>query len=188
MSSSKSNPIVVKKYANRRLYDTDTSTYITLEDMCERIKSGKDFVVVDAKSGQDLTRQVLTQIILEREIAGSQLLPVEFLRSVIRFYDDKMQNVLQQYLNASMQAFVNNQDQVRSQMRGSMGKAASTASSNNASPFSQFEEMTKNNVALFEKAFGMFSPFNNNYFGNQESSKESAREERASERSRRTKR
>src|SRR5438552_560659 len=91
-------PVVIKKYANRRLYDTGTSAYITLEDLCKLVKGGKDFKVVDAKSGQDLTRQVLTQIILEQEIKGNQVLPTSFLRNVIRFYDDKMQGVFQQYM------------------------------------------------------------------------------------------
>lgn len=142
--------IVIKKYANRRLYDTETSQYITLDDLCERVKAGKEFVVTDAKTGQDLTRQVLTQIILEREINGYPLLPVEFLRSAIRFYDDKMGNVLQHYLDASMKAFVGNQDR----MRGMMGKAPE-----GFSPFNQFEEMTRQNVALFEKTMQMFNPF-----------------------------
>lgn len=112
-SQQANEPIVIKKYANRRLYDTGTSAYITLEDLCERVKQGQDFVVLDAKSGEDLTRQVLTQIIFEQETKGSQLLPTSFLRSVIRFYDDKMQNVLQQYLDASMKSFMGNQDRMR---------------------------------------------------------------------------
>jgi polyhydroxyalkanoate synthesis repressor PhaR len=150
-ASAKEEAVVIKKYANRRLYDTETSAYITLEDMCKRVKDGREFIVVDAKTGQDLTRQVLTQIILERELKGYPLLPVEFLRSVIRFYDDKMHDVLQHYLNASMKAFVNNQDK----MRSAMGKTQP-----GFTPFNQFEEMTRQNVAFFEKAFSMFSPFN----------------------------
>jgi polyhydroxyalkanoate synthesis repressor PhaR len=152
-ATAKQEPIVIKKYANRRLYDTETSAYITLDDMCERVKEGREFMVVDAKTGQDLTRQVLTQIILESELKGHPLLPVEFLRSVIGFYDDKMQGVMQHYLNASMKAFITNQDK----MRGVMNKAAN---SSGFSPLAPFEEMTRQNVALFEKAMGMFSPFN----------------------------
>jgi polyhydroxyalkanoate synthesis repressor PhaR len=151
-ASAKPEPIVIKKYANRRLYDTETSAYITLDDMCERVKEGREFIVVDAKTGQDLTRQVLAQIILESELKGHPLLSTDFLRSVIGFYDDKMQGVLQHYLNASMKAFITNQDK----MRGVMNKAAATSG---FSPFGQFEEMTRQNVALFEKAIGMFSPF-----------------------------
>lgn len=154
--------IVVKKYANRRLYDTETSQYITLDDLCERVKGGRNFVVTDAKTGQDLTRQVLTQIILEREIKGYPLLPVEFLRSAIRFYDDKMGGVLQSYLDASMKAFVGNQDR----MRGMMGKAAPEG----FSPFNPFEEMTRQNVAMFEKTMQMFNPLS--IFSGKEEEKE----------------
>lgn len=143
-------PVVIKKYANRRLYDTETSMYITLEDLCQRVKEGREFTVVDAKTGQDLTRQVLTQIILEQEMKGSPLLPVSFLRSVIRFYDDNMQGVLQHYLDTSMRTFMNNQEQ----MRGMVGKAMG-----GFAPMNQFEEMTRNNVALFEKTMQMFNPF-----------------------------
>jgi polyhydroxyalkanoate synthesis repressor PhaR len=149
-ANTKQEPIVIKKYANRRLYDTESSAYITLEDMCERVKAGREFIVVDAKTGQDLTRQVLTQIILERELKGQQLLPLEFLRSAIGFYDDKMHGVMQNYLDASMKAFMNSQEK----MRGAMGKSAS-----GFAPFNQFEEMTRQNVAFFEKAFSVFSPF-----------------------------
>lgn len=145
-------PVVIKKYANRRLYDTESSAYITLEDLCDRVKEGREFIVVDAKTGQDLTRQVLTQIIFEQETKGLQLLPVDFLRSVIRFYDHKMGNVLQHYLDASMKTFMNNQEN----MQNMVGKAM-----DGFSPFSQFEEMTRQNVAFFEKAFNMFTPFGN---------------------------
>lgn len=177
-ASTKQEPVVIKKYANRRLYDTETSQYITLEDMCESVKRGRDFAVVDAKTGQDLTRQVLTQIILEREIKGHHLLPLEFLRSTIRFYDDKMHGVLQQYLDASMKTFLNNQEQ----MRGVMGKMPSGG---DFSPFKPFEDMTRQNVAFFEKAFGMFSPFNNPYFSGKEQEQQ---EEQPAARQRRAKR
>ncbi len=144
--------ITIKKYANRRLYDTETSQYITLDDLCTYTKQDKRFTVLDAKTGQDLTRQVLTQIILEREVNGYPLLPVDFLRSVIRFYDDKvgMGNVLQSYLDASMKAFTNSEER----MRGMVGKT----SAEGYSPFKPFEEMTRQNVALFEKTIQMFNP------------------------------
>lgn len=151
---SAQKPVVIKKYANRRLYDTDTSAYITLEDLCERVKRGSEFVVLDAKTGQDLTRQVLTQIIFEQETKGSQLLPTEFLRSVIRFYDNKLQHVLQQYLNASMKTFLSNQERMSHMAAKAMGKALE-----DFSPLGQFEEMTRQNVAFFEKAVQMFNPF-----------------------------
>lgn len=151
MSNRKKDPAVIKKYPNRRLYDTETSAYITLDDLCERVKIGEPFVVVDAKSGQDLTRQILTQIIFEQETKGLHLLPTDFLRSVIRFYDDNMQDVLQSYLNASMQSFINNQERMRGMV-------------DNFSPLSQIEEVTRQNVALFEKTMQMFNPFSG-FFG-----------------------
>lgn len=144
-------PVIIKKYANRRLYDTGTSAYITLEDLCQRVKDGQEFIVLDAKTNQDLTRQVLTQIIFEQETKGLQILPTTFLRSVIRFYDDKMQNVLQQYLDASMSTFMNNQERMQSMM----GKAMDGMSTS----YNPFEEITRQNVALFEKAVSMFNPF-----------------------------
>jgi len=152
MNAEKKKPVVIKKYANRRLYDTETSAYITLEDLCKRVKSGRDFTVVDAKSGQDLTRQVLAQIIFEQETKGFTMLPTDFLRNVIQFYDHGMQDVLSKYLEASMTGFVANQDKLRS-MFGKMGDLA---------PFKvtgQFEEMARQNVAIFEKTMSMFNPF-----------------------------
>lgn len=150
-------PVVIKKYANRRLYDTQTSAYITLEDLCDRVKQGSDFVVLDAKTGQDLTRQVLTQIIFEQETKGLQMLPTGFLRDVIRLYDHQMQDVLQSYLTASMQTFLHNQER----LQGMMGKAIE-----GISPLGQFEEMTRQNVAFFEKAAQMFNPFGGMFTGN----------------------
>lgn len=150
--------ITIKKYANRRLYNTETSTYITLEDLCHMVREGKEFTVVDANSGADLTSQILTQIIFEQETKGNSLLPPHFLRAVIGFYDNNMGGVLQHYLDASMRSFVQNQDQ----MRGLMGKAIQELS-----PINQLEEMTRSNVALFEKALQMFSPFGS-YFSGQE--------------------
>ncbi len=146
MQKKEKDPAIIKKYANRRLYDTETSAYITLEDLCDRVKKGHPFIVVDAKSGHDLTRQILTQIIFEQETKGFQLLPTEFLRSVIRFYGDNMQDVLQPYLNASMKSFVGNQEKMRSMMGG-------------ISPLSQLEEATRQNMALIEKPMQMFNPF-----------------------------
>ncbi len=146
-------PVVIKKYANRRLYDTGTSAYITLEDLCVRVKNNKNFIVVDAKTGQDLTRQVLTQIILEQEIKGFQVLPTSFLRNVIMFYDDKMKGVLQHYLEGSMKSFLTNQDQMKSML----GKAVEGG----LTPFNQLEEIAKQNMAIFEKTFSLFNPFGN---------------------------
>ena len=150
-------PTIIKKYPNRRLYDTQTSAYITLDDLCERVKIGDPFVVVDARSGQDLTRQILTQIIFEQETKGLHLLPTEFLRSVISFYDGNMGDVLQPYLNASMQSFVANQEK----MRGLMVSF---------SPLTQLEETTRQNMAFFEKTMHMFNPFGS-LFGQQQAEK-----------------
>lgn len=164
MSAEKKKPVVIKKYANRRLYDTETSAYITLEDLCKRVKQGREFTVVDAKTGQDLTRQVLTQIIFEQETKGFTMLPTDFLRNVIQFYDNGMQDVLSNYLQASMQGFVANQDRLKS-MFGKVGEMA---------PFKmagQFEEMAKQNVALFEKTLSMFNPFSTMFAGTDEEAK-----------------
>src|SRR5271170_2542119 len=154
--AAQEKPVIIKKYANRRLYDTETSAYITLEDLCDRVKAGRDFTVVDAKTGQDLTRQVLTQIIFEQEIKGFHVLPTEFLRSVIRFYDDKMHDVLQHYLDASMVTFMGNQER----MKGMVGKAVE-----GFAPFTPLEELTRQNVALFEKTMQMFNPFGGMFGG-----------------------
>lgn len=144
-------PVIIKKYANRRLYNTETSIYITLEELRHMIKEGRDFVVQDAKSGEDLTRQTLAQIIFEQETKGYAVMPTEFLRSVIRFYDDSMSDVLQQYLMASMQSFTDNQDKMRRYMDKAVNK--------DMFGVSQLEEMTRNNLALFEKTFSAFNPF-----------------------------
>jgi polyhydroxyalkanoate synthesis repressor PhaR len=157
-TASAQKPVIIKKYANRRLYDTETSAYITLEDLCERVKKGSDFVVVDAKTGQDLTRQVLTQIIFEQETKGSQMLPTSFLRSVIQFYDGQMQGVLEHYLDASMKTFNSNQERMQDMVGRAMG---------GFSPFkpleaNPLEELARQNMAIFEKAMtSMFNPFGN---------------------------
>ncbi len=145
-------PIVIKKYANRRLYNTDTSSYVTLDDLCEMVKAGQDFIVFDAKSGEDLTRQILTQIIFEQESRGQNLLPIGFLRSLIGFYDDSIREVLPHYLESSMQSFLSNQEKMREYM--GHGAFDSFAQFSN-----QMEEYTKQNMDMFTRAFGMFNPF-----------------------------
>ena len=155
MSSSTSGqpgdtkPVVVKKYANRRLYNTATSSYVTLDDLATMIKKGGDFVVHDAKTGEDLTRSVLTQIIVEQEQKGQNLLPISFLRQLISFYGDSMQFLVPGYLEQAMVAFARNQDQMRKSLRATFG----------IFPFGQFEEMGKQNMALFEQALKMLSPY-----------------------------
>jgi polyhydroxyalkanoate synthesis repressor PhaR len=154
MSSSSSGqpggtkPVVVKKYANRRLYNTATSSYVTLDDLATLIKEGGDFIVHDAKTGEDLTRSVLTQIIVEQEQKGQNLLPISFLRQLISFYGDSMQFLVPGYLEQAMVAFARNQEQMRQSLRTTFG----------IFPFGQFEEMGKQNMALFEQALKMLSP------------------------------
>lgn len=141
--------VIIKKYPNRRLYDTQSSSYITLDNLCEMVKRGVDFKVVDAKTDEDLTRSVLTQIIFEQESKGYNLLPIKFLRTIISFYGGKMQQFLPPYLEASMDSFIKNQDQMNAYVSNAV----------NFTPFSQLEEMSKQNMALFQRAFSMFSPF-----------------------------
>jgi len=142
-------PVVVKKYANRRLYNTATSSYVTLEDLAKMIKGGGDFIVHDAKTNEDITRAVLTQIIVEQEQKGQNLLPISFLRQLISFYGDSMQFLVPGYLEQAMVAFGRNQDQMRDTLRATFG----------IFPFGQFEEMGKQNMALFEQALKMLSPY-----------------------------
>jgi polyhydroxyalkanoate synthesis repressor PhaR len=143
-------PVVIKKYANRRLYNTATSAYVTLEHLSQMVKDKTDFVVYDAKTGDEITRSVLTQIIFEEESKGGQtLLPIPFLRQLISFYGDSLQGVVPQYLEMSMSQFARNQEQMRSYMQNAFG----------FNPFQQFETMGKQNMAMFENAMRMFNPF-----------------------------
>ena len=142
-------PIVIKKYANRRLYNTATSSYVTLDYLSEMVKSGEDFVVYDAKSGEDITRSVLTQIIFEEENKGQNLLPIQFLRQLIQFYGDSLQSFVPSYLEMSMNAFSRNQEKLRDQMRDAFGGAPG---------YKMFEDTARQNMALFEQAMKMFSP------------------------------
>src|SRR5580692_794153 len=144
-----SKPVVVKKYANRRLYNTATSSYVTLEDLAKMIKEGGDFIVHDAKTNEDITRSVLTQIIVEQEQKGQNLLPISFLRQLIGFYGDSMQFLVPGYLEQAMVSFARNQDQMRDTLRSTFGML----------PFGPFEEMGKQNMALFEQAMKMLSPY-----------------------------
>ncbi len=146
-------PITIKKYANRRLYNTATSSYVTLDHLCQMVQDNVDFVVYDAKSGEDITRSVLTQIIVEEESKGQNLLPINFLRQLISFYGDSMQWMVPQYLEHMMGAFAQNQDRMRQSMQETFGGMF---------PFSNLEEMSKQNMALFESAMRMFSPFGAN--------------------------
>jgi polyhydroxyalkanoate synthesis repressor PhaR len=143
-------PTTIKKYANRRLYNTGTSTYVTLEDLATMVKDGEDFLVYDAKSGEDITRSVLAQIIFEQENkAGQNLLPTTFLRQLIRFYGDSMQMVVPKYLEQSIAMLTSEQEKFRKQVTSAFGMT----------PFAPLEEQVRRNMELFEKTFSMFKPF-----------------------------
>lgn len=143
-------PTIIKKYANRRLYNTGTSTYVTLEDLAVMVKGEEDFVVFDAKTGEDITRSVLTQIIFEQEGKGGQnLLPITFLRQLIRFYGDSMQGLVPSYLEFSISSLTKEQEKLRAQMSDAFG----------ASAFEAMEEQVKRNTEMFERAMKMFIPF-----------------------------
>jgi polyhydroxyalkanoate synthesis repressor PhaR len=144
-------PISIKKYANRRLYNTATSSYVTLDDLSEMVKAGRDFLVNDAKTGEDITRSVLTQIIFEEESKGQNLLPISFLRQLISFYGDSLQNMLPSYLEMSMEAFSRNQGEMRSYMSETFGET---------NMFRQMEDAGRQNTALFQQAMNIFAPFN----------------------------
>ena len=150
MAETKDGPITIKKYANRRLYNTATSSYVTLDHLCQMVKDGTDFVVYDAKSGDDITRSVLTQIIVEEESKGQNLLPIGFLRQLISFYGDSLGGLVPRYLEHSMQSFARNEEQMRSLLHNAF---------EGIFPLQNFEEMNKQNVALFENAMKMFTPF-----------------------------
>jgi len=146
-----SQTVVVKKYANRRLYNTESSSYITLDNLAEMVRQGRDFVVYDAKTGEDITRGVLTQIIVEEEgKQGQNLLPTAFLRQLIGFYGDQMQGLVPKYLEQAMSAFGQQQEQMRAAMQKTMG---------NLFPFGNMEEVSRQNMAMMERAMSFFTPF-----------------------------
>jgi polyhydroxyalkanoate synthesis repressor PhaR len=140
--------VVIKKYANRRLYNTRSSSYVTLDHLSEMVKEGVDFEVRDARTGDDITRSVLTQIIFEEETKGQNLLPIRFLRQLIRMYGDSMQAMLPGYLDMSMDSFAKNQEQMRDRVAQAMGGGTQL-----------FENMARQNLALFERTMNAFSPF-----------------------------
>jgi polyhydroxyalkanoate synthesis repressor PhaR len=147
---SAKKPITIKKYANRRLYNTATSSYVTLDHLCQMVKDGVEFAVYDAKTGEDITRSVLTQIIVEEEAKGQNLLPISFLRQLISFYGDNLQFLVPRYLEHAMHTFARNQEQMRTYMEETLGGLF---------PFGNLEEMGKQNMAMFENAMKMFAPF-----------------------------
>ncbi len=143
-------PTTIKKYANRRLYNTGTSTYVTLEDLATMVKEGEDFLVYDAKTGDDITRSVLAQIIFEQENkAGQNLLPTTFLRQLIRFYGDSMQMVVPKYLEQSIATLTQEQEKFRKQIANTLS----------GTPFAPLEEQVRRNMEMFQQTFSMFKPF-----------------------------
>lgn len=151
--TEKREAVVIKKYANRRLYNTETSTYVTLEDLAQMVRSDRDFVVYDAKSGDDLTHTVLTQIIVEQEgrEGGQTLLPIPFLRQLIRFYDDSIGKMVPSYLQFSLETLAKEQEKFRNQFANAFG--------NPAAAFEAYQEQARKNMAMFEQALAMWSPF-----------------------------
>ena len=142
-------PVIIKKYANRRLYNTQTSSYVTLDHLAAMVKDGTEFEVQDARTGEDITRSVLTQIIFEEEAKGQSLLPIKFLRQLIRFYGDSMQAFIPSYLEFSLESLTREQERFRQQMMESFG----------GEPFRAMEEQARRNVAMFQQAVQMFNPF-----------------------------
>ena len=150
--SDKKEPVVVKKYANRRLYNTETSTYVTLDDLAAMVKAERDFVVFDAKTGDDLTHAVLTQIIVDQESQkrGETLLPIPFLRQLIRFYGASIERFVPSYLQISLESLAKEQERFRKQFAGAFTPAGA---------FEAYQEQARKNLAMFEQAMLMFSPF-----------------------------
>lgn len=151
--TEKREAVVIKKYANRRLYNTETSTYVTLDDLAQMVRNDRDFVVFDAKSGDDLTHSVLTQIIVEQEgrTGGQTLLPIPFLRQLIRFYDDSIGRMVPSYLQFSLETLAKEQERFRSQFANAFG--------NPAAAFEAYQEQARRNMLMFEKAMSMWTPF-----------------------------
>jgi polyhydroxyalkanoate synthesis repressor PhaR len=140
--------VIIKKYANRRLYNTQTSSYVTLDHLAAMVKEGTEFEVQDARTGEDITRSVLTQIIFEEEAKGQSLLPIKFLRQLIRFYGDSLQGFVPGYLDMSMESFAKNQETMRNRIAEAFGGGSQV-----------LEAMTRQNLAMFERTMQMFSPF-----------------------------
>ena len=150
MSKTQDQPVRIKKYANRRLYNTASSSYVTLEDLAALVKEGVDFVVTDAKSGEDITRSVLTQIIFEAENKGQNMLPLSFLRHLIGLYGDSLQNIVPNYLDHTMRAFAENEKQMRRQISDAMGGMFQ---------FPDVEAIGQRNMEMFQRALQMWTPF-----------------------------
>lgn len=173
-ASTDDDVIVIKKYANRRLYNTATSSYVTLDHLCEMVKQGQEFTVHDAKTNEDITRSVLAQIIFEEEgKSGQNLLPIKFLRQLIRFYGDSLQGFIPSYLELSMDSFAREQEKLRGRLANAFG--------GNGARLGQFEEQIRQNFAMFDGAMRMFSPFANRNRGEREETAEKPADETKTE-------
>ena len=160
MTVNAKQPVTVKKYANRRLYNTDTSTYVTVEDLAGMVKRGEDFVVFDAKSGDEITRSVLAQIIFDQEgKSGQSLLPITFLRQLIRFYGDSMQMLVPSYLEFTLDKLTNDQHHFREQIESAFGAKMMPGQAIRSQIFDQLEDQTRKNMMMFSQALSMFNPF-----------------------------
>ena len=148
--SGETSATIIKKYANRRLYDTGASRYVTLDDLCAMVKNGVEFVVHDAKTGNDITRAVLAQIIMEQEARGENLLPTSFLRQLIGYYDDGLRAVVPSYLEVAMDSFAENQKYIRRNLDTAFGGMF---------PMRRMQELSERNMAAFRSALAMFGPF-----------------------------
>jgi polyhydroxyalkanoate synthesis repressor PhaR len=156
-------PVVIKKYANRRLYNTASSSYVTLDHLAEMVRQGVDFIVYDAKTNDDLTRSVLTQIIFEEESHGAQnLLPLQFLRQLIRFYGDSMQSLLPSYLEMSLDGFTKQRERMQKDFASAFGGAEA---------IDRIQEQVRQNLQLFDRAMKMFTPFS---YGRPETAEDAA--------------
>ena len=147
--SASAEPVIIKKYANRRLYNTATSSYVTLDDLAQMVRQAQDFIVYDAKTNEDITRSVLTQIIVEEEAKGTNLLPVSFLRQLIALYGDSLQALVPKYLEHSMASFTQNQERMRQYINNALGGMF---------PFGSLEEMSRRNMEFLNQAFSAFNP------------------------------
>ena len=160
MSAGDTQPVTIKKYANRRLYNTGTSTYVTLEDLAAMVKKGDDFVVFDAKTGEDITRSVLSQIIFEQEgKTGQSLLPIAFLRQLIRFYGNSMQLLVPSYLEFTIDRLTTEQHKLREQMETTLGTKFLPGQAVRSQLFTQLEDQAKKNMLMFSQALSVFNPF-----------------------------
>ncbi len=166
--NNKNEPTIIKKYANRRLYDTGRSSYVTLDDLCEMVQEGHDFVVIDAKTGDDLTRGVLTQIIADQESSDETLLPTNFLRTLIGFYGNNAQGMLPDYLEQTMNLFAQNQENIQEKINKSLDEMKNME--NIFSKGMSLEDLTRKNMEIFENTMKMMHPFGMGYNEDKKSS------------------